>query len=130
MLARIDAAEFQQRLLESDQAKNAHSYEGRKIIFEHLDEDENYVMQSASDIAGTWAESTFSDLQGDFDWDDSFNQISKDAQDGCDGSLEQYSRMVIAGVCEWLSDKTIFLNTAGRLDGDLDTTSFIYDKNF
>ena len=129
MLKQITAEEFQETILASDVARNSFSYMGQKTIFEHLDEIENYVMESATDIACEWGESTYADLKNDFNYDESFQQIYTDAVAAwSDG--ENLNREIILGVCEWLSEKTIFLGTANEYGGDIETTSFIYAKNF
>ena len=133
MLARITFHEFSERLNSSDMARGCFSYEAKNIIFNHLNEDEDYVMPSACDVAIEWAESTYADLKTDWDYDESFRQIYKEAQDGCDGETteSQYNSSIIAGVAEWLSEKTIYLDVANcGEDCDLKTATFVYAKNF
>ena len=133
MLARITFNEFSERLNSSSVARGCFSYEAKNIIFDHLNQDEDYVMPSCTDVAIEWAESTYEDLKTDWDYDESFRQIYKDAQDGCDSETElrQYHSTILAGVAEWLSEKTIYLDRANcGEDCDLGTTTFVHAKNF
>tara|TARA_R100001082_G_scaffold102147_2_gene72038 strand:- start:503 stop:925 length:423 start_codon:yes stop_codon:yes gene_type:complete len=140
MLARITFSEFRDRLNESDVARGCFSYDAKQLIYSHLNEDENYIMQSPCDIACEWAESTYEDLKNDWDYDESFCQIYKDVQQWCDGETteSQYNSSIIARVADWLSEKTIYLGVANRgeddelnnYNSDLQTTTFIYAKNF
>ena len=134
MLAKINFSEFRDRLNESDIARGCFSYEAKQLIYYHLnEEDENYIMHSACDIACEWAESTYEDLKNIWGNDESCRQIYKDAQFWCDGETteSQYNRSIIAGVAEWLREKTIYLGSANcGEDYDLKSVTFVYAKNF
>ena len=132
MLARINFHEFSERLNSSDVARGCFTYEAKNIIFNHLDQDEDYVMPSACDVACQWWEATYSDLKNDFNYDEEFRQIYKDAQQWCDGESEKdYNESIIEGVCEYLKERTIFLDVANcGEDCDLETVTFVYAKNF
>lgn len=125
MLARIDLTEFSERLNSSSVAGGKFSREGQRIIFDHLNEDENYIMQSPTDIAIDWNESTYEDLKNDYSWDESLTRIYEEAQEICDGSVEQLNHYIILGVGEWLMNNTVLAGRTGSAF-DAESSTFIY----